>query len=135
MQPHDDGRHSRNMIGAGQQRIGKYTLYKRLTSSKMGETWMGYDPQSSSYVIIKVFYTSLRADSDAMLQFRLQAEQVAALQHPHIARIHDLSIIPSMNAAGPIALMVCLIMEYGTRADLERYAGDYEKIRQTFKLK
>ena len=100
------------MIGAGQQRIGKYTCYKRLTSSKMGETWMGYDPQSSSYVIIKVFYTSLRADSDAMLQFRLQAEQVAALQHPHIARIHDLSIIPSMNAAGPIASMVCLIMEY-----------------------
>jgi hypothetical protein len=30
---------------------------------------------------------------------------------------------------------ICLIMEYGTRADLERFAGDYETIRQTFKLK
>ena len=112
MQPHDDGRHSRNMIGAGQQRIGKYTLYKRLTSSKMGESWTGYDPQARSSVIIKVFYTGLQAGSDAMLRFRQQTEQVAALQHPHSARIHDLSIIPSRNAEGPIASMVCLVMQY-----------------------
>jgi serine/threonine protein kinase len=100
------------MIGAGQQRIGKYTLYKRLVSSKMGEAWIGYDPQSSSYVIIKIFYTGLQADSDEMLQFRQQTEQVAALQHPHIARIHDLAIIPSRNSEGSITSMVCLIMEY-----------------------
>lgn len=100
------------MIGAGQRRIGKYEFYKRLVTSKMSELWIGYDPQARSYVMIKLFYTTLQADSDAMLQFRQQAEQVAALQHPNIARIHDMFIFPSRNPEGPIASLVCLVMEY-----------------------
>ena len=123
------------MIGAGQQRIGKYTCSKRLTSSKMGESWMGYDPQARSSVIIKVFYTGLQAGSDAMLQFRRQTEQVAALQHPHIARIHDLSIIPSRNSDGPIASMVCLIMEYVEGQTLADYIQNTARRRVYFSSK
>src|SRR5690242_6259744 len=100
------------MIGAGQRRIGKYEFYKRLVTSKMSELWIGYDSQARSFVMIKLFYTTLQADSDAMLQFRQQAGQVAALQHPNIARIHDMSIFPSSNPEGPIASLVCLVMEY-----------------------
>src|SRR5581483_3390895 len=84
-------------IGSGQRRIGKYELYKRMAINKTEEIWIGRDPQSRSYAIVKVFYTTLHADSDAMLQFRQQVEQVAALHHPNIARIYDLTIIPSRN--------------------------------------
>ena len=100
------------MIGTGQRRIGKYELYRRIAASKMGELWIGLDPQSRSYTIIKIFFTALRADSEAMLQFRHHAEQIAALHHPNIARIYDLSIIPSRNPESPIASMLCLVTEY-----------------------
>src|SRR3989440_12637506 len=112
------------MIGAGQQRIGKYTCYKRLTSIKMGESWTGYDPQARSSVIIKVFYTGLQAGSGAMRRFRQQTEQVAALQHPHIAGIHDLSIIPSRNAEGPIASIVWLVMQHVEGQTMADYGQD-----------
>ncbi|MGH2497675.1 MAG: protein kinase domain-containing protein [Ktedonobacteraceae bacterium] len=109
------------MIGSGQQRIGKYELYKRMATNKMGELWVGRDSQSKSYAVIKVFYTTLHADSDAMLQFRQQAEQVAALHHPNIARIYDLSIVPARNPEGQFASMICLVMEYIEGQSLAEY--------------
>jgi serine/threonine protein kinase len=109
------------MIGTGQRRIGKYELYRRIAASKMGELWIGLDPQSRSYAIIKVFFTSLQANSDTMLQFRHHAEKIAALHHPNIARIYDLFIIPSRNPESPIASMVCLVTEYVEGQSLADY--------------
>lgn len=109
------------MIGSGQQRIGKYELYKRMATNKMGELWVGRDSQSKSYAVIKVFYTTLHADSDSMLRFRQQAEQVAALHHPNIARIYDLSIVPTKNPEGQFASMICLVMEYIEGQSLAEY--------------
>jgi len=98
----------------------------------MGELWIGYDPQSNSYAVIKVFYTTLQADSDTMLQFRQHAEQVAALRHANIARIFDLSVIPSRNPESSIASMVCLVMEHvegQTLADYMQNTTSRGKIR------
>lgn len=108
-------------IGSGQRRIGKYELYKRMANNKMEEIWIGRDPQSRSYAIIKVFYTTLHTDSDAMLQFRQQVEQVADLHHPNIARIYDLSIIPSQNPDSQFASMICLVTEYVEGQSLAEY--------------
>jgi len=63
-------------------------------------------------VTLKVFYTALQADSEAMMQFRQRAEQVAALQHPNIARLHDLLVFPSSHPESPSASIVCLVTEY-----------------------
>src|SRR5579872_2671721 len=109
------------MISSGQRRVGKYELYKRLASNKTSELWIGCDPQSKIYSIIKVFYTMLSADSEAMQEFRRQVEVVANLHHPNIARIYDLSIIPSKNPDGPFASMVCLITEYVEGQSLAEY--------------
>ena len=109
------------MIGSGQQRIGKYELYKHVATGKTSELWIGRDPQSRNYAIIKVFYTTLQANSEEMLQFRQQAEQVAALHHPNIARIYDLSIVPSRNPASQFASMVCLVTEYIEGQSLAEY--------------
>jgi eukaryotic-like serine/threonine-protein kinase len=109
------------MIGSGQRRIGKYELYKHMATGKMSELWIGRDPQSRSYAIVRVFYTTHHANSEEMLQFRQQAEQVAALHHPNIARIYDLSIIPSRNPASQVASMVCLVTEYIEGQSLAEY--------------
>lgn len=125
------------MIGAGQQRIGKYELHKRLVTSKMRELWIGFDPQSGSYVTMKVLYTTLQADSEAMLQFRQQAERVAALQHPNIVRIQDLFVFPSRNHDSAAASMVCLVMEYiegYTLADYMQHTANIGKVRPGAKI-
>lgn len=109
------------MIGSGQRRIGKYELYKHIATNKMSELWIGRDGQSRNYAIVKVFYTTLQADSVAMQQFRQQAEQVAALHHPNIARIYDLSIIPSRNPESQFVSMVCLVTEYVEGQSLSEY--------------
>jgi eukaryotic-like serine/threonine-protein kinase len=109
------------MIGSGQRRIGKYEPYKQIATNKMSELWIGRDPQSRNYAIVKVFYTTLQADSVTMLQFRQQAEQVAALHHPNIAHIYDLSIIPSRNPESQFATMVCLVIEYIEGQSLSEY--------------
>ena len=109
------------MIGSGQRRIGKYELYKHIATGKMSELWIGRDPQSGNYAIVKVFYTTLKADSVTMLQFRQQVEQVAALHHPNIARIYDLSIFPSKNPESQFASMVCLVTEYIEGQNLAEY--------------
>ncbi|HEY6543216.1 MAG TPA: serine/threonine-protein kinase [Ktedonobacteraceae bacterium] len=109
------------MIGSGQRRIGHYELYKHIASGKTSELWIGRDPRSSNYVIVKVCYTTLKADSEEMLQFRQQAELVAALHHPNITRIYDLSIIPSRNPANRFASMVCLVTEYIEGQSLAEY--------------
>ena len=87
----------------------------------MSELWIGRDPRSRQYVIIKACYTPLKADSEEMLQFRRQAELVAALHHPNIARIYDLSIIPSRNPESRFASMVCLVTEYIEGQSLAEY--------------
>ncbi len=109
------------MIGSGQRRIGQYELYKHIASGKTSELWIGRDPQSRQYVVVKVCYTTLKAHSAEMLQFRQQAELVAGLHHPNIARIYDLSIIPSRNPEGRFASMVCLVTEYIEGQSLAEY--------------
>ncbi len=44
---------------------------KPLANCKMGKVWAGYDPQSISFAMTKVFCTMPRAGSVAVLQFRL----------------------------------------------------------------
>ena len=58
------------IMSTGLRRIGRYELSKRLSSGKTSEVWMAFDPQSRGYVTIKVFYTSVRADSDSLSPVR-----------------------------------------------------------------
>ena len=119
-------------MSTGLRRIGRYELSKRLSSGKTSELWMAFDPQSHSYVTIKVFYTSVQADSDSMLQFRQSVERVASLQHPNIVRIHDVFVFPSSDPDSPTTSMVCMVMDYvqgQTLADHLHHARSMGKIR------
>ncbi|MBA2288243.1 MAG: serine/threonine protein kinase [Ktedonobacteraceae bacterium] len=119
-------------MSTGLQRIGRYELSKRLRSGKANEVWIASDPQSHSYVTIRMFYTTIQADSGAMREFRQNVERVASLRHPDIVRIHDVLVFPSGNPDGPAASMVCIVMDYvegPTLADYVHYAVSGGKIR------
>ena len=119
-------------MSTGLRRMGRYELSKRLSSGKTSEVWVAFDPQSRGYVTIKVFYTTTQVDSDSMLQFRQSVERVASLQHPNIARIHDVLVLPSSGPDSPTNSMVCMVMDYvqgQTLADHLHRARSLGKIR------
>ena len=94
------------------KRIGRYKLSKRLISGKTSEVWIAFDPRSRDHVTLKVFYTPLKVDSDAMLQFRQYIERVASLKHPNIVPLRDMLVFPSNTPDTSIASMVCIVMDY-----------------------
>jgi serine/threonine protein kinase len=95
------------------KRIGRYELSKRLVSGKTNEVWIAFDPRSRDYVTLKVFYTSLKVDSEAMLQFQQYIERVASLKHPNIVPLRDMLVFPSSNPdTSSITSMVCIVLDY-----------------------
>lgn len=106
---------------AGMHRLGKYELQKRLASSKMAEVWIGYDPAWQRRVLIKVFATPVRADSETMAHFRASAERLASLRHSGIARLYDLSVAASPEPDSRSASHICLVLEYIEGYSLAEY--------------
>ncbi|HEY5004852.1 MAG TPA: serine/threonine-protein kinase [Ktedonobacteraceae bacterium] len=114
------------------KRIGRYELSKRLVSGKTSEVWIAFDPQSRDYVTLKVFYTTIKVDSDAMQQFHQYIERVASLKHPNIVPISDAIVFPSSDTVGSIASMVCIVTDYvegQTLADYLQHMKSIGKIR------
>ncbi len=114
------------------KRIGRYELSKRLVSDKTSEVWIAFDPRSRDYVTLKVFYTTIKADSDAMLQFRQYVGLVASIKHPNIVLIRDALVFPSSDPDGSIASIVCIVMDYvegQTLADYLHHTRSGGKIR------
>lgn len=87
-------------MSTGLQRIGRYELSRRLHSEKTAEVWIAFDPQAHDYVTVRVYTTTLPADSDALREFRLSVERVASLRHPNIVRIRDVLVFPASSPDG-----------------------------------
>src|SRR5581483_617782 len=78
------------LTGALPPTLGPYKIEGLIARGGMGAVYRAFDPQAKRMVALKV----LRGDADADLatRFRLEAEAVARLRHPHIVRVHDLGI-------------------------------------------
>src|SRR5947209_15615453 len=112
--------------------IGKYELYRRLASNHMDEIWVAQDSHSQHYVLLKVFYTHHRPDSEVMKNFVNQAQTVASLEYPNLVRLHDVLVYPSSNSNSPVSSMVCLVTDYvdgQTLADSLRSTSSTSKMR------
>ncbi|MBC8114679.1 MAG: protein kinase, partial [Candidatus Saccharimonas sp.] len=71
--------------------FGRYETRRVLGSGAFGRVYLGYDPQLNRQVAIKV--PILKAgDSASRAQFLLEARQLAALKHPGIVAVYDISV-------------------------------------------
>ncbi len=70
-------------------RVGPYQVIAAAGAGGMGEVYRARDPRLNRDVAIKVLPAAFSRDSERLRRFQLEAQAVAALNHPNILAIHD----------------------------------------------
>ncbi len=97
------------------RRLGAYQIVDRLGAGGMGEVYRARDVRLEREVAIKILPHALMADAEYLARFEREARMLAALNHPHVATIHDIEEIDGVRA------IVLELVEGPTLA--ERIAG------------
>ncbi len=95
-------------------RIGPYTLRKRLGEGAFGEVWLAERKAPDLLVSIKVLKPGA-TDDDSVRRFEAETQALAFLEHQYIAKIHE---------AGTARRAPYIAMEYVEGKPLTRYCDD-----------
>ncbi len=74
------------MIGTS---LGPYKVIEQIGAGGMGEVYLGVDTRLGRKVAIKVLPEEYASDPERLARFEQEARAAAALNHPHIAVVHD----------------------------------------------
>jgi Tol biopolymer transport system component/predicted Ser/Thr protein kinase len=72
-------------------KLGPYEVLSLLGAGGMGEVYRATDTRLNRTVAVKILPARLRDDPDRRQRFLREAQVVAALKHPHICVLHDIS--------------------------------------------
>jgi serine/threonine-protein kinase len=70
-------------------RLGPYEIEDQLGAGGMGEVYLARDTRLGRKVAIKILPPQFAADAERLARFEQEARAAAALNHPHIAVVHD----------------------------------------------
>ncbi len=71
-------------------KLGPYEVTEQLGAGGMGEVWLAEDTRLGRRVAVKVLPEDLASDEERLARFEQEARAAAALNHPHIAVVHDI---------------------------------------------
>jgi eukaryotic-like serine/threonine-protein kinase len=71
--------------------IAQYTIISKLGEGGMGEVYLAHDTKLDRRVALKVLPADVASQHDRMDRFIREARSAAALSHPNIAQIHEIS--------------------------------------------
>ena len=72
-------------------RLGPYEILSAVGAGAMGEVYLAHDPRLDRRVAIKLLPAETAADPRSRERLRREAMAVAALDHPYICKIFEIS--------------------------------------------
>ena len=70
--------------------LGPYKIIEQIGAGGMGDVYLGEDTRLGRKVAIKVLPAEYASDPERLARFEQEARAAAALNHPHIAVVHDI---------------------------------------------
>jgi serine/threonine protein kinase len=80
------------LTATGQVLAGRYKLVRWVGGGSMGEVWAASDTRMDRTVAVKVLRPAHVGDPVALERFRIEAQLGARLDHPGIAKVHDVNV-------------------------------------------
>src|SRR5688572_29219365 len=93
------------------RRFGPYVLQELLGAGGMGEVYRARDTRLDRDVAVKMLSSDVSSDPDRLARLTREARLLAALNHPHIAAIHEFEEADGMSG------LVMELVEGQTLAD------------------
>ncbi len=93
------------------RKLGDYTLIRPIGEGGMATVYLARQDTPARDVAIKVLSTEFAGDAEFLTRFRLEAQTVKLLQHPHILPVYD------SGEEGSYVYLVMRLMMGGTLAD------------------
>jgi eukaryotic-like serine/threonine-protein kinase len=98
--------------------IGTYRIDRLIGAGGMGEVYRARDTKLGREVAIKILPSSFAADPERVRRFEREARLLAALNHPHIAAIHNFEESSSTRSGqATVHALVLELVEGPTLAD------------------
>ena len=98
--------------------IGAYRIEGLIGAGGMGEVYRARDTKLGREVAIKILPSSFAADPERVRRFEREARLLAALNHPHIAAIHNFEESPSPSTGqATVHALILELVEGPTLAD------------------
>jgi predicted ATPase/serine/threonine protein kinase len=85
-----------DMLAPG-QRVGQYTILRRIGAGGMGEVYLALDTRLGLNVALKIPGKGFVTDPERIRRFRLEARAAAALANPHIITVYDIGEADSLH--------------------------------------
>src|SRR5437588_7206498 len=79
------------------RRLGHYEIRSKIGAGGMGDVYLAQDTKLDRKVALKILPANVAADRNRMERFVREAKAAAALSHPHIAHIYEISQQDGLN--------------------------------------